>query len=120
MSPDDHAAFYGASRWTLNVTRADMITAGWSPSVRLFEAAACGCPVISDRWEGLDALFVPGREIVFADGADDVLAALALPAARRDAIAAAARAQVLAAHTAEHRAAELERHLLEAGAAPRR
>ena len=120
VSPDDHAAFYGASRWTLNVTRADMITAGWSPSVRLFEAAACGCPVISDRWEGLDALFVPGREIVFADGADDVLAALALPAARRDAIAAAARAQVLAAHTAEHRAAELERHLREAGAAPRR
>ncbi len=111
VGPADHPEFYGASRWTLNVTRADMVAAGWSPSVRLFEAAACACPVVSDRWEGLDALFAPGREIVLADGAEDALAALALFDAERDALAAAARARVLAAHTAAHRAAELERHL---------
>ena len=111
VGPADHPEFYGASRWTLNVTRADMVAAGWSPSVRLFEAAACACPVVSDRWEGLDTLFAPGREIVLADGAEDALAALALFDAERDALAAAARARVLAAHTAAHRAAELERHL---------
>ncbi len=114
VGPADHPAFYAASRWTLNVTRADMIAAGWSPSVRLFEAGACACPVISDRWEGLDALFVPGREIVLADGADEVLTTLALLAPKRDAIAAAFRARVLAEHTAAHRAAELEAALLEA------
>ena len=114
LAPADHAAFYSASGWTLNLTRADMTAAGWSPSVRLFEAAACACPVVSDRWEGLDVLFAPDREIVLAVEPDDVLAALALPQARRDAIAQGARAQVLAAHTAEHRAAELERHLREA------
>lgn len=109
--PADHAAFYGASRFTLNVTRADMIAAGWSPSVRLFEAASCGTPIISDVWPGLDALFTPGREIVLAETAEQVAAAL-----REDAraIGAAARARVLAAHTAGHRAAELETYLNEA------
>ncbi|WP_174280194.1 CgeB family protein, partial [Sphingomonas bacterium] len=77
LAPADHADFYSASRWTLNVTRADMIARGWSPSVRLFEAAACGTPILSDRWAGLDALFAPGEEIVLADTADQVLAALA-------------------------------------------
>ena len=119
VAPADHPAFYGASRWTLNLTRADMVAAGWSPSVRLFEAAACGCPVISDPWEGLDALFAPDREIVLADTPGDVLAALARPEDRRTALADAARARVLAAHTAGHRAAELERHLLEAKTARR-
>lgn len=103
--PADHPAFYGASRFTLNVTRADMITAGWSPSVRLFEAAACGTPVISDAWPGLDAFFKPGRDIALASCADDVLAMLATDPAP---MGAAARARVLAAHTAAHRAAELE------------
>jgi spore maturation protein CgeB len=116
VPPAGHPAFYGASRFTLNVTRADMIAAGWSPSVRLFEAAACGTPLVSDAWPGLDTLLAPGREIVLADHADDVLAALRAPAPAARALAAAARARVLAAHTAAHRAAELERHLEEAHA----
>ena len=109
--PSEHAAFYSASRFTLNVTRADMIRAGWSPSVRLFEAGACATPIISDRWDGIDALFTPGREIVLADGAEDVLAALSADAR---AMGSAARARIEAAHSADHRAAELEAHLDEA------
>ncbi|HVJ01669.1 MAG TPA: glycosyltransferase, partial [Sphingomonas sp.] len=103
--PAEHPRFYGASRFTLNVTRADMIAAGWSPSVRIFEACACGTPIISDRWEGLDTILAPEREIILAENPADVLAAL-----ERDAraIGDAARARVLAGHTAEHRAAELE------------
>jgi spore maturation protein CgeB len=112
VPPASHPDFYAASRFTLNVTRADMVRAGWSPSVRLFEAAACGTPVISDSWPGLDALFAPGREILLAATAEDVLAALDDPGdLRRARIAGAARARVLAAHTAAHRAAELERYL---------
>ena len=118
LPPAEHAAFYSASRWTLNVTRADMIAAGWSPSVRLFEAAACGVPIVSDRWSGLDTLFAPGRAIVLADTADEVIAALTRPDA--EAVGAAARAEVLAQHTAQHRAAELEALLGEAAAAPTR
>ena len=117
LAPADHADFYSASRWTLNVTRADMIAAGWSPSVRLFEAAACGTAIVSDRWDGIDDLLEPGREIVLADDTGAVLAALT--GADAAAIGGAARDRVLAAHTAAHRAAELEGYLAAAGAAPR-
>ena len=110
--PADHAAFYSASRITLNVTRADMIAAGWAPSVRLFEAGACATPIISDVWDGIDSLFVPDREILLAHTTEDVVAAMGRGDA--DALGEAARARVLAAHTAQHRAAELEQHLIEA------
>ena len=108
LPPAAHAAFYAAQAWTLNVTRADMIAAGHSPSVRLFEAAACGVPILSDTWPGLETIFAPGSEIVLAQSTADVLAALDLPEAERTAIALAGRARCLAAHTAAHRAAELE------------
>ena len=116
VPPAEHPAFYSASRFTLNVTRADMIAAGWSPSVRLFEAGACAAPLISDVWEGLETLFEPGREIVLAEAPDEVLAALAIPDAARDAMAEGARRRILCGHTAVHRAAELEAHLSAAGA----
>jgi spore maturation protein CgeB len=106
--PADHAEFYSASRFTLNVTRADMIAAGWSPSVRLFEAGACGVPVISDRWDGIGDLLTPDREIILADTSNEVIAALAGDGAE---LGLAARAKILAAHTAAHRAAELEGYL---------
>ena len=112
VSPDDHAAFYSSCRWTLNVTRHDMIEAGWSPSVRLFEAAACGTPILSDRWAGLESLFTPGEEIELVDDADAVVAILAgKPESERQAMAARARARVLANHTAAHRAAQFEADL---------
>ncbi|MEO7026636.1 MAG: glycosyltransferase, partial [Caulobacteraceae bacterium] len=109
VPPAHHPAFYCASRFTLNVTRADMIAAGHSPSVRMFEAAACGIPIISDSWEGLDTLFEPGREIVLAETAEDVLSVLAGASeeTRRE-IGEAGRARILAEHTGDHRAAELE------------
>jgi spore maturation protein CgeB len=116
LAPVHHSGFYGAQRFTLNVTRADMVAAGWSPSVRLFEAAACGVPVISDWWEGLDHFFRPDEEILVAADADDVLRHLVdVDEERRVAIAAAARRRVPAEHTAAHRAAELEAHVAVAG-----
>jgi spore maturation protein CgeB len=111
VPPADHAAFYRSQRFTLNCTRADMVAAGWSPSVRLFEAAACGVPVISDPWPGLGDFFEPGRAILVAQDASDVLDALAAPRARGEALAAEARAQVLARHTGAARAAELVANL---------
>jgi spore maturation protein CgeB len=111
VSPEDHSAFYAASRFTLNVTRRDMIEAGYSPSVRLFEAGACGCPVLSDYWSGLDTLFRPEREIVVCHKTEDALAALDMPEPARRGIAAAARQRVLAQHTGAHRARQLEHYL---------
>jgi spore maturation protein CgeB len=115
LAPADHPPFYAASHYTLNVTRADMIAAGWSPSVRLFEAAACATPVISDKWDGLDTLFDPGREIILADSSEDVVERLT-SSADASAIGRAARERILAAHTADHRAWELEQHIEHAAA----
>jgi len=113
LPPAEHPAFYAASRYTLNVTRADMIAAGWSPSVRLFEAAACAVPVVSDIWEGLGSLFTPGEEIVLARTTEDVVALLSSDADAA-AIGRRARARVMHGHRAADRAAELENHLTEA------
>ncbi len=107
--PAEHRNFYAAQRFTLNVTRADMVRRGYSPSVRLFEAACCGTPIISDWWEGLDELFTPGEEILIAPDTAAVLATIrTMPEARRLQIGAAGRARVMAGHTGDHRAAELQ------------
>ena len=119
LPPARHRGFYGAQRFTLNLTRVDMIAAGFSPSVRLFEAAACGTTIVSDRWEGLETFFEPGREILLADSPEDVLRWLReLPEDERLAIGARGRTRVLSKHTAAHRAAELETYVLELLARP--
>jgi spore maturation protein CgeB len=115
LPPAEHRAFYNRQRFTLNVTRADMIAAGWSPSVRLFEAAACGTPIVSDRWKGIEAIFQPEREILLATSAIDVLRILqTMTEEERRSIGRRARARVLAEHTAAHRAEQLESYALEA------
>ena len=118
VAPADHPRFYASQRMTLNVTRGPMAEAGWSPSVRLFEAAACGVPVVSDPWEGLETFFRPGEEILVAAGPEDVLDALRLPADELAAIGRRARTRVLAEHTAERRAEQLERYVSELIGAP--
>jgi len=109
VAPDGHPGFYASQRFTLNVTRAEMRAAGWSPSVRLFEAAACAVPVISDRWDGLEEIFTPGEEILVADSPQDVVRYLAETGEdKRLALGERARARVLAEHTAERRCEQLE------------
>ena len=108
VPPAGHPAFYSRQRWTLNVTRSDMRRAGWSPSVRLFEAAACGTPIISDMWQGLDEILPVDEAILTAASPEAMVGILnAGDEARRTEIAAAARRLVLARHTGEARAAEL-------------
>ncbi len=108
LAPAGHAEFYGAQCYTLNVTRADMAATGWSPSVRLFEAAACGTPIVSDRWPGLTDLLPDGRAILIAETAAQVSHLIEKPdVTRRAAIAASAREIVLTLHTGRARAAAL-------------
>ncbi|HLH12456.1 MAG TPA: glycosyltransferase [Methylovirgula sp.] len=108
LPPCDHPAFFSSSRLTLNVTRRAMAQMGWCPSGRLFEAAACGVPIVSDIWPGIEDFFEPGSEILLARDCEDVLAALDRSPEELARIAARARARVLAQHTSDHRAAELE------------
>lgn len=107
LPPGDHPSFFASSRLTLNVTRGAMAAMGWCPSGRLFEAAACGVPILTDSWPGLEDFFAPGTEVLTADMTDDALAALDLPAGELDAIARAARQRVLEEHSSDRRAGEL-------------
>lgn len=112
LPPAEHRVFYNSQRFTLNITRADMVAAGWSPSVRLFEAAACGAPLISDPWPGLETIFRPDEEILIAHTTADVTHALtSISETERQALAARARARVLRSHTGVHRALELETYV---------
>ena len=118
VPPSEHADVYCSSRFTLNLTRDHMVAAGWSPSVRLFEAAACGAAIISDIWPGLDQLLTPGEEVLLASDTADVVRLLQdTTEGQRRQIGAAARARVLREHSSTARAAELERIAEDASAA---
>ncbi|MBM1171727.1 CgeB family protein [Microvirga arabica] len=118
LPPSEHPAFFSSSRLTLNITRQTMADMGWCPSGRLFEAAACGAPILSDTWEGLDSFLTPDREILIATASEDTVSALDLTDAELKRIAGAGRERVLAEHTSEHRARELEFLLESASSIP--
>ena len=109
VAPPDHPAFYSSSRFTLNLTRSDMVATGYSPSVRLFEASACAAAILSDSWEGLEEFFTPGTEILVPRDEYDVVRILRETSQEEvERIGRAARERVLAQHTADHRALEFE------------
>jgi spore maturation protein CgeB len=115
VAPAGHRKFYGLQKFTLNLTREAMRRAGYSPSVRLFEAAACGTPIISDFWEGIGTFLKPGEDILITNSAEETLHYLRdLSESERASIGANGRARIMREHTALHRAAELESYAYEA------
>jgi spore maturation protein CgeB len=114
LEPGKISRFYNRQRFTLNVTRAGLLAAGFSPGVRLFEAAACATPIISDNWPGLGTFFRIGEEILTAKTPGEVLQYLReIPEHERRALGERARARVLSEHTATRRAEELEGYALQ-------
>jgi spore maturation protein CgeB len=119
VAPGDHAAFYSSSRLTLNITRTEMALYGYCPSGRFFEAAACGTPIVTDWWEGLETFFQDGEEIFVCRSTEQVLEALASADGELAEVASRARRRTLDEHTGEHRAAELLAYCEEARQAQR-
>jgi spore maturation protein CgeB len=107
VPPPEHPAFYCSSGLTLNVTRGAMAKLGYCPSGRLFEAAACGTPLLSDTWEGIETFFEPGKEILLARSTDEAVEAMRLSPPELAAIGAAARERVMAEHTSDRRAQQM-------------
>ncbi len=109
----EHSAFYCSSRVTLSITRPPMAAMGYCPSGRLFEAAACGVPILTDEWEGLDYFFEPAREILVARTTGHAMDALSMSEEQLARIGQAGRERVLSVHTSARRALDLE-NILEA------
>lgn len=112
IPPSEHRAFYNSQRFTLNLTRQDMVAAGYSPSVRLFEAAACGTAIVSDYWPGLEDFFLPGKEVLVVSSTDECCDLVTmLPEDERRLMGERAQRRVLSGHTSAHRARELETYI---------
>jgi spore maturation protein CgeB len=108
LPPSEHSTFFSSSALTLNVTRPSMAAMGFCPSGRLFEAASCQTPILSDRWLGIDEFFKPGKEILLAQTTQEVVDSLSIDPALLAEIGLAARRRVLSQHTSDHRAQEFE------------
>jgi spore maturation protein CgeB len=80
------------------------------PTIRPFEALACGIPLISARWDRTGGLFTPGADFLVAHDGDEMTTHLRLLMSdpdRRAALAAHGLATVRARHTCAHRVDEL-------------
>lgn len=116
----ERSRFYARQRFALHVTDDARALGTWSPCVGLFEAAACGVPVISDPWDGLDYFFRPGAEIFVAETAEDVLRIVHdTDESEARMVGERARRRVLGRDTSEHRVRQLEQHLQDARERPR-
>jgi spore maturation protein CgeB len=112
LEPKLHAPFFSSSRLTLNLTRDEMVSAGYSPSVRLFEAAGCGATIISDRWPGIERFFAPGKEILLPDSSDDVVRYVSeMDDSEIRRIGRQAQERVLAEYSSAQRASEFEEYI---------
>jgi spore maturation protein CgeB len=112
----DHNAFNCSARAVLNVNRNSMVSYGFSPPTRIFEAAGAGACLITDAWEGIETFLTPGREVLVAHDADEVVQHLSsLDQATATKIGDAAFQRVLAEHTYRHRALQLDQLLVRGG-----
>ena len=112
VSTNDHNALNSTPLAVLNVTRADMAANGWSPAMRLFEAAGAGACLITDAWEGIDLFLEPGEEVLVAEDGRAVAELVeGLSPGKAREIGAAARERLLAEHTYAHRAELVEQVL---------
>jgi spore maturation protein CgeB len=115
LSPKWHPHFYSSSRLTLNLTRQDMVDWGFSPSVRLFEAAGCGCPIVSDNWPGLGTVLNIGEEVLLAQTTEDVISILrGADESEIQRLGNRARERILAEHSSSKRAEEFETYVASA------
>jgi spore maturation protein CgeB len=108
-----HNRINASARMALNINRESMADVGFSPPTRVFEAAGAGSCLITDKWRGIETFFEPGREILVAESAEEIVGYLrGKSAAEARAIGEAMRQRALAEDTYEQRAGEAEKILL--------
>jgi spore maturation protein CgeB len=109
VGTQDHSRVNCSARMVLNINRESMAGVGFSPPTRIFEAAGAGACLITDRWSGIEDFFAPGREILVAAGAEEVVSYLRTvsdAAARR--VGNNMRQRALREHTYQLRARQVD------------
>jgi spore maturation protein CgeB len=102
---------FARARFTVHVPRRAYVTQlPGIPTIRPFEALACGIPLISAPWEDAEGLFAPGRDYLVARSGAEMTAAMQAVLhddGLRAALAAHGRETILARHTCAHRVDQL-------------
>jgi len=102
---------FGRFRATVHVPRRPYLTVlPGIPTIRPFEALACGIPLVSAMWQSTAGLFTPGEDfLVASDGAEMTrqLERLLTDSALSARLAAHGRGTVLGSHTCGHRVDQL-------------
>lgn len=103
----NHVSFYNRQFCTLVLARPDRARLGHTPSKRLLVAAACGVPILSDQWSGLETFFEPNRDLYIVSDCHSVLESLYhVSREDRSKLGERARERVLAEHTTRRRTEE--------------
>jgi len=106
-----------SARMVLNINRESMARVGFSPPTRVFEAAGAGACMITDKWPGIEQFFEPGREILIASSAEEIVGHLQrLSAEECRSVGEAMRSRACREHTYELRVREVHRVLQAASA----
>lgn len=109
VGTDDHNRVNCSARMVLNLNRESMAHVGFSPPTRIFEAAGAACCLITDRWSGVEKFFEPGKEILVASNAEDIVYLLrSLNSDDAKTIGENMRQRALRDHTYELRARQFE------------
>lgn len=118
VSTTDHNRVNCSARMVLNINRESMAAVGFSPPTRVFEAAGAGACVITDAWAGVETFFEPGKEILLASSAEEIVRLLRRFDQQSSVqIGAAMRARALRDHTYALRARQVDEVLRSAGQA---
>ena len=105
----NHNVINSSARMVLNINRESMAKVGFSPPTRVFEAAGAAACLITDAWAGIEQFFEPGREILVARDANDIVRCLREVAPEKaHSIGNAMHARALRDHTYELRAREVD------------
>jgi len=73
VGSNDHNRVNCSARMVLNINRESMANVGFSPPTRVFEAAGAAACLITDAWTGVHEFFVPGKEILVAPCAEEIV-----------------------------------------------
>jgi spore maturation protein CgeB len=102
---------FAAHRLTVHVPRGPYARSlPGIPTIRMFEALACGIPLVSAPWDDCEGLFRPGRDFLFAADSETMTSALRRLLAEPEAaaeLAAGGLETVRARHTCAHRVDQL-------------
>jgi spore maturation protein CgeB len=112
VGTSDHSRINCSARMVLNINRDSMADVGFSPPTRVFEAAGASACLITDFWTGIAEFFEPGREILVANSAEDIVGFLRrISAQQAREIGGAMRKRALEKHTYASRAQEVHKVL---------